>query len=126
MNITVKVKSFQEWTKIIRGFVSGGDLFEIRCWQGENKELAEKWGEFSEKTDVETVYCGNVTNQFLKSICLMKGEDEKISEIFTISFTVGTMFVFSEKYGTEIHILNADENDKEFLIKNNITDISVY
>ena len=126
MNITVKVKSFQEWTKIIRGFVHGGDLFEIRCWQGENEEFAKKWGELSEKDDVEMVYSGNVTNQFLKSLCAMKGEDDKISEIFTVNFTVETMFLFSEKYGTEIHILNADGKDKKFLVQNNITDISVY
>ena len=117
MNITVKVKSFQEWTKIIRNFVHGGDLFEIRCWQGENEEFAKKWGEFSEKTDVETVYCGNVTNQFLKALCSMNGKNDEMSEIFTVSFTIGTMFLFSEKYGKEIHILNADDKDKEYLVQ---------
>ncbi|MBQ7039320.1 MAG: hypothetical protein IJN39_02025 [Clostridia bacterium] len=125
MNITVKTKDFSDWKKIVRTFVHGGDLFEIRCWQGENEEFAGKWGELSEKGDVETVYQGNVTNQMLKALCTMQGENEKITSIFTVSFTVNVMFLFSEKYGTEIHILNADEKDKEFFVQNGI-DITVY
>jgi len=126
MNILVKVKSFSDWKKIVRAFVQGGDLFEIRCWQGENEEFAQKWGSLSEKTEVETVYEGNVTNQMLKALCMTEDENEKITSIFTVGFTIGTMFLFSEKYGTEIHILNADEKDKEFFVQNNITGVTVY
>lgn len=126
MNITVKIKEFSDWKRTVRNFVHGGDSFQIRCWQGENEEFAKKWGEFSEKDDIETVYEGKVTNHFLKALCETEGEQEKVTDIFTLSFTMEHMFLFSEKYGTEIHILNADEKDREFFKQNNLTDIMVY
>lgn len=126
MNIEMMNDSFDIWKKIIRSFVRPGDDFEIRCWEDENTDFAAKWSNLSTVEGLEKVFSGKVSNPMLKALCAEPKGEKGITDIFTISFTSGEFLLFSEHYGSELHLLNLDKADEARLKECGASDYFVY
>ena len=126
MNISMHNHSFTVWCKLIRTFVHPGDAFEIRCWEDENVDFAQKWSHILAKEGLENVFRGSVTNAMLKTLCEKPRGKEEITDIFTLNFTCGDLLLYSEHYGTELHLLNVQEKDAAVLEELGVSDYTVY
>lgn len=104
------------WKKIMNHFVRHGDEIEIHCWNEEKAEI-KKAISFSysiqTKNDFQTIIKGIVTSQMIEEFLTLSEPTDKtvynkMTEFFTI--IVGNK-LFSEHYGTEVYLLNMEEDD---------------
>ena len=111
--------SSQWWKKIMKHFVSVGDMLEIRCWREEVAEIGEI-SFFGTAVDDknEVSIKGIVTKELLEKWLTDEPTDKsiynKMTKYFTIHVKNDRCDIWSEHYGTELVIDIIADADIEF------------
>lgn len=107
------------WLELARKTGSNADVFEIRCWPGENEAIAtgRRFGEQVENNESrEIVFRGPVSEAFLQHVCEEGFDECGMLKYFTLYFYKGNEPLFqSEHYGTEPYFFLKTEEEVQKL-----------